>query len=423
MDEIPIPQKIELAETLKSLRQFHPFYRRSIDKLFWYTDPILVRFGETGPSSGIDATALRLRVDLSNCNESGYWLPHPDLRSHIVKQANAEIGRLNVAASPEDANPNFSRFHSQFDASLAQCEINDTVRLCSLDGETITIAKATYLDQIGTNITADKEIELPLSSKINEDNRSPFEGKTLRQMDTEADGRLKPLSRCVQANTIGVATVALDADNNIIARYRNFNRQKLRPDDVQVRLGAMNKGWHCFSSGVLEWSDIEAAAEQQSTELFCANLTEAMRREIWYETGFPRDSREYTIVPYAFVRELKRPGKPQFFFVTKFHNLTAEEICSRIDHHYDEGIVREAGEYGTLEENLGRKLKRMLSRKRQPSSGFWIIKPDGLGRLSQGRLADLSVEGHNNETFTYELYGALFILSGLDISEIFGEQS
>lgn len=410
--------KRELEETQSLLLEHHAYYRQWIRDRFWYDDPMLVRFGERGPQNAdIDLAAMTVAVDRVDCNQHGYWLPGADLRQHIVDRAKEEIGRLKPLEAGRPANPGFAHFHSPFPQALANCEINDTVRLCrDLEpGGVISIAKATYLDQVGTNITADVPIVPPAGRR----RASSLNGKTCRQLDTLDSGQLKPLSDCVQANTIGVTSVAVDKNNRIIARFRKAKSADLRPDDVQQRLGAMRQGWHCFSSGVLEWSDVEAGAANASAEMVCDGLMEGMRREIWYETGFARDSGDYSIVPYAFARELKRPGKPQFFFLTKFHSMTAEEVCARVAENHQAGRILEAGEYGALEQKGLQNVMRMILRKRKPPAGFWIIEPKARHGLDRSELRRLSDEGFEGETLTYEFYGALFLLLGQDINTFF----
>jgi hypothetical protein len=408
--------KRELGETQSLLLEHHAYYRQSIKDRFWYDDPMLIRFGDRGPvDADLDLSGMTVEVDRAHCNEHGYWLPHADLRQHIVDRAKDEIGRLKPLEPGRPANPEFAHFHSPFPQELADCEINDTVRLNHdlESGGIISLAKATYLDQVGTNITADVPILPPAGRR----RASPLTGRTCRQLDTLDDGQLKPLSECIQANTIGVTAVAVDRDNRIIARFRKGT--DLRSDDVQQRLGAMRQGWHCFSSGVLEWSDIAEGAASASTAKFCDGLTEGMRREIWYETGFARDSDDYSIVPYGFARELKRPGKPQFFFLTKFHNMTAEEVCARVEENHEAGRIREAGEYGALEQNWFQNVVRMMLRKRKPPAGCWIIELEGSKGLDRDELRRISDDGFAGETLTYEFYGALFLLRGRDINSFF----
>lgn len=410
--------KTELAETLSVLLEHHPHYRQSILARFWYDDPTLIRFGDQGPADAdIDLAGMTVEIDRTHANEHGYWLPHADLRPHIVGKASTEIGRLKPLEDGRSKNPDFAHFHSAFPEALANCEINDTVRLNrDLEpGGVISITKATYLDQIGTNITADEPIVPPAGRR----RTSELSGRTCRQLDTSGNGRLKPLSDCIQANTIGVTTVAVDKDNRIIARFRKAKQTDLRQDDVQQRLGAMRQGWHCFASGVLEWSDIQEGATRASAQQFCEGLMEGMRREIWYETGFGRDSNEYSIVPYGFARELKRPGKPQFFFLAKFHHMTAEDVCARIVQNDHAGMIREAGEYGSPDQKGLGNVVRMLLRKRKPPAGFWIIDPKAVHGLDKNELRRISDDGFAGETLTYELYGALFLLLKQNINAFF----
>ena len=151
---------IALRSTLEKLREAHRHYADKINKREWYVDIKLLNFGGVGYSGDreLDLQSLRLVDNRSKTNNFGYWLPPAELRKHIVAKAKDEIGRLNDV-TPEYRNPNFDNFHSRFSSELRDKEINDTVRISLLSDTEISVVKSTYLDQVGTNITADTPID------------------------------------------------------------------------------------------------------------------------------------------------------------------------------------------------------------------------------------------------------------------------
>lgn len=393
-----------LRQTIQVLKAHHPCYAARIDRREWYVEVYYINFFGRGAigSEAVDFGSIRLERSSENTNEYGYWMPPKEVRTHIVKQSEQEIHRLNPV-SPDLQNKNFDLFHSKFDEKLRDCEINDTVRISDFSNGKISIVKATYLDQVGTNITADTYIET-----TNEE----FRGRTLRQIDTFSDGRLRPFNSCLQANTIGVAAIAVDKDDKLFFPFREYNSDKARGDDVRRRLGAMERGWHCFSSGVLDWSDIDTAAGQSSINLFMEGLTAGILREILYETGLTREEHTFDVAPYAMARELKRPGKPQFFFLVRFRSMTSEQIVESINRKLSEGAVREITEYALKHPKLGslKFLNRLMKRRTAPQRRIWSTNCTINSLLNDGFLSKLSNEGWEEEFPTYELYGALYIL-------------
>ena len=174
----------------------------------------------------------------------------------------------------------------------------------------------------------------------------------------------------------------------------------------------MERGWHCFSSGVVEWSDISSGDEVSDIGSFCKGLSYSIRREILYETGLTPEADGYEIIPYAFARELKRPGKPQFFFLLRFTRMTAQEVIDSIDRNLEAGKIREMTEYAIAHPGFStaRFLKRIRGRSEAAKRRFWVTGSYADRTVNSEFLHDFSENGHEGDGPTYELFGALYIL-------------
>lgn len=394
---------LELKATLTVLSERHGYYSQRIVLREWYFDRKLLNFGGAGyvGPGAFNFHDLGLRIADTDINAHGYWTPPQAIAEHIKYQAERTPDRL-LPVPLEKRNPNFDKFHSTFDDKLRGLQIDDTVRINAFSEKEIVISKATYLDQVGTNITPDEPIQ-------SSDER--YSGKTVRQVDSYRTGQIKPFDECVAANTIGVAAICIDAKGELLIPFREHSGTNMRTDDYRQRLGAMERGWHCFSSGVLEWRDIAAAVETGKIEEFCKGLTIGIQREIFYETGIRPEENAYKITPYAFARELKRPGKPQFFFLIRFHSLNSKEIMEKINDNIARGIVQEDSEYAYESMKLSRAhLLDLLAGKKLKRRRFWVTNISADAFVSESFLTKFANERHEGDGPTYELYGGLCLL-------------
>ena len=157
---------------------------------------------------------------------------------------------------------------------------------------------ASYFDQVRTNLTLDEPFSL---------------GETVRIADLGTEGHLKDLSESIMANTIGVSAVwVMECDDKgKNDRLRFFLRPRRGTTGVFTdMLGTI--------SGVVE-PPVDGAFEETSLEDY---LMKEIRREFYQESGFNRyladnslSEEVVKICPLAFMRELTRGGKPQFFFM------------------------------------------------------------------------------------------------------------
>lgn len=167
---------------------------------------------------------------------------------------------------------------------------DDSTYVCELQA-------SSYFDQVRTNLTLDVPYRL---------------GETVRIADLGENGHLKDLSDSIMANTVGVSAIWVmecpnqDKDN----RLRFFLRPRRGDNGVFTdMLGTI--------SGVVEYP----ASKTFETPWLEDYLMKEIRREFYQESGFNGYIKDNSlsedvvqIIPLAFMRELTRGGKPQFFF-------------------------------------------------------------------------------------------------------------
>lgn len=171
---------------------------------------------------------------------------------------------------------------------ISEWENNVSLRINSFSqGNRISCRKATYFDQVATNLTLD------WASGSLTDGWHTIRGG----IERPEDGLLRALKDSVLANTLGVAVSLYNRELSPIFRVRSDS------------LASIPKcGLHCTASGVHE------VDPYQSPGIFDFSLLQSgITKEIKHEIGL--DEHEYHLFPVVFARELPRGGKPQLFFV------------------------------------------------------------------------------------------------------------
>ncbi|MBR4119584.1 MAG: hypothetical protein IKK64_05830 [Bacteroidales bacterium] len=179
-----------------------------------------------------------------------------------------------------------------------------TLRIKSLvkqeKGFKCELQKASYYDQVRTNLTLD----VPIVAEGSED--------SMRVRDLSHNQCLKPFEESIMANTIGVSGIWYTQRSSIG-----------RHDRIHFFLKPRKKGVGVFSSMLGTTSGVVVPPSKPIASLE-EYLIQEMRREFYEETGFKRymadhniSEEEVQIIPLAFTRELLRGGKPQFFFIIK----------------------------------------------------------------------------------------------------------
>lgn len=163
------------------------------------------------------------------------------------------------------------------------------------------LQRAKYSDQVRTNLTLD----FPMDSVREE---------TMRTMDLDDGNTLRPFDTSILANTIGVSAIW------IMRKTPNLNRRGKNLYFMMPRRN--NTGVYNGMLGTI--SGVVLAPETNSFDVdFLEDYLEGeVRREFYEESGINNlidsgdiISENIHIIPLAFVRDLTRGGKPQFFFL------------------------------------------------------------------------------------------------------------
>ncbi len=385
----------------EGLAEHYPAYKPLLDKHVWYASSayLLVschnRAADHIYKDGL--TDFTILTDLHVELDDRYWVPHEDHLSHmrniirkeVTANENGKSKLRKLRKGTDIKNENYRFFPVEYieDPDLRDLadrfQINDTVRLKEITQDKIVLQKANYLDQIATNITPDAPIL-----------QSGKETGSFRALDKHPDGTLKAFQECTQANTVGVACLFLDEKMVPVMRWRS--------GEVAV----MQAGWHCSSSGVLEWKDIApysavAADGRNVFENVIKGFIDGMEREIKEEAG----NIKYTMLPCCILsRELKRSGKPQLFFFVQIH----QDIQS-IRRYFKDLSVRDAIDKNSEFNDPEKRSVWPNSRRRQQQ---WTLD-DELSQFihlpADERMKRLTGMSESN-IFTYEGYAHLYYL-------------
>jgi len=183
----------------------------------------------------------------------------------------------------------------RWDITHRTWENNHCIRISdwNLDTGRIKIQRATYFDQVGTNLTLDWA-----SGYIDKKNRNA----TIRNnIEPHLENRLPTLQDSILANTLGVAAILANRAHDEILIPIRGNQQAIMAEG--------NGTFHCSASGVFETERDLSIPQDFSMFL------DGMRKEIAEETGLSPN--QYELTPLAFSRELVRGGKPQLFFIAE----------------------------------------------------------------------------------------------------------
>jgi 8-oxo-dGTP pyrophosphatase MutT (NUDIX family) len=213
---------------------------------------------------------------------------NPDIKNY---ESSAELKQLTQEAFDKYIE---SKPHTTDDpiVRLAQLQIDE-------QNYSAPLSRSTYFEQVRTNLTLDYLMK---------------GGRTLRAIDFEVANDLPEFKKSKMVNSIGVSGVVY------------FSRGTQKYIFAKLRKGTEGIFGLMFgtTSGVVELSD--------STPSDLVDLaSNDMLREFREETGVSeQDATAVTITPLAFVRELMRGGKPQFFFLI--------EVPEELEANFKEGF-------------------------------------------------------------------------------------
>jgi hypothetical protein len=253
-----------------------------------------------------------------------------------------------------------------------QYEPTQLPRACNWVRGKLTIEQAEYTDAASTNMMADLNIETALNKTALLENNSGT-CNTIREYDqslAEKPGCYPSFKKSSLANPIGVAGIAITADNKLILTHRSR-----RVSSYAYRLGPS-------SSGYVTWHDMLSSKEKTLNSLLITGLKREIAEELHLDLS--RDISE--LYPLGFFREFYRAGMPQAFYCFRIQ-LTAEELVSRMRDAQD---FREC--IGVLSISVNRQLiSRIITT---------LVRAQKIGSLSlglevQGLLTALALNGED----------------------------
>lgn len=368
-------------EQAKLLKTFYPAYAENIERSLWYAECIY---------------GMHLDEFLKTpvCIEDGYWKPSRNHLQYIQKNVFSHLHKAKtdskeklrlIDRGPADidlrnTDPDFfNEVVHRYGDDVLKYKIDQTVSVVGIDKDAFHIQKSCYIDQLGSNILCDEPATL--------------DDLTMRELNTDS-GALVPFEYCSLANTIGVAAMFIDRHGVPLLRWR-------KQQDAKRRIAIMEEGWHCTSSGVLTWEDFVETGKCTNS-ISIESVVRGIQRESELEAGIYRDIDLYEVSLLAFARELKRAGKPQFFFLIKFPNHTATELVELIMGRH----LLEGDEYG--QRDFRALIPQALRPKSSVSASDFLIDPElNINRLTTDKLFMRS-NAENAIRFTFEAYANLF---------------
>lgn len=201
-----------------------------------------------------------------------------------------------------------------------QYEPSTLVRVCNWDGNEITVQPTEYTHAASTNLIADLNIEMALGKTVLLENNLGT-ANTIREYDLSLSsniGEYPEFNKSALANPIGVAGIAITADNKLILTHR--------PRSVSTYAYKLGPS----SSGYVTWHDLQSRSENSLHSLLIAGLKREIAEELHLDLSY--DISE--LYPLGFYREHYRAGMPQGFYCFRI-NLTAEKLVSRISDAQD----------------------------------------------------------------------------------------
>ena len=169
---------------------------------------------------------------------------------------------------------------------------------------TCKLESSSYYNQVRTNLTLDYLLNDP-SKK--------YHGETLRSLDLSEDGILVDFNKSRMVNSIGVSAVLYYHDPDFgktafFLKPRKGARVEAKNKKPEIGVGVFQNMLGIIS-GVVKIpnsGNISDIVQYIESEIY---------DELKEEAGYTRDQKILMIKPLAFVRELARGGKPQFFFL------------------------------------------------------------------------------------------------------------
>lgn len=184
-----------------------------------------------------------------------------------------------------------------------------------------SLQRASYYDQVHTNLTLDR-----LFTGIEED--------SVRSLDLGPNNSLIDFSRSIMANTLGVSAIWVMEDGDASSRTKKL-KYFLMP---RSRKTGVYSGMLSSVGGVVQAPE----SAQFPTDSFEDYAAAEMRREFVEESGVDYlvkkgklSDTDISIIPLAFVRDLVRGGKPQFFFLIATPHISDKDLAQAFRHSFN----------------------------------------------------------------------------------------
>ena len=178
----------------------------------------------------------------------------------------------------------------------------------------LTVHRAFYYDQVGTNLTPDE----PLQPALKQGDITCASVRTWDLAQASCEERLPAFSASRLANTIGVAVGITVPDK--YGRPQVLRRKRTK------KVAVYEGQWHVPFSFALAWTETLRAGDS-------LNLAGLILPDYGHE--FAEELRGFEITdfeparPLAFCRDMVRAGKPQFFFEIR-SRILIEDLKKRI---------------------------------------------------------------------------------------------
>ena len=189
-------------------------------------------------------------------------------------------------------------------------------RACDWDkkAKTLSVEKVSYTVAAATNMIADLNLTAALGNTV------LLEGQTeaansIRDYELSLSKKPRcfpPLQDSSLANPIGVAGIALTADDRLILTHRSRS-----VSSYASKLGPS-------SSGYVTWNDVSESKDKDSLD---SVLVRALKREIAEELHLDLSRDISDLRSLGLYREMYRAGMPQAFYYFRTR-LTAEQLVS-----------------------------------------------------------------------------------------------
>lgn len=176
------------------------------------------------------------------------------------------------------------------------------------------VQRATYYDQVHTNLTLDRLF-------------SGIEENSVRSLDLGHNNSLRPFEESIMANTLGVSAIWVMEDKTKSSREKRL-KYYLMP---RSRKTGVYNGMLSSLGGVAQIPDgdtfKECTLEKYAEEEMRREFIEESGVDHLIKTGKLKDS-DINITPLAFVRDLIRGGKPQFFFLISTPDIKNKDLIN-----------------------------------------------------------------------------------------------